>query len=346
MISPLHRAHGFGVRPASCSRREVADHLLVELPRHLGDLEREPADAGHRLGVGPRGGPAAPVLDAVEMHETHVGADHVVALFREQARRDRRVDPARHRDQHRSLRRHDVKATVAGHAYRSAHDRGSVRRPDGVVGVVPTRGSGRGARGHPHRRGRGGDRRGGGSRPPRALGGGVRRPTRRLPASTMRSAFDDGRTTIRSRGSPWRGSPCSSAASGPMLPEPQEDPARRGPGRRGARRWTGPPTTRAIARIREHIAAGDTYQVNHTLRLRSRVEGDERGLYRDLCYAQRGAYAGYLNTRAVSRALRLARALLPHRRRPHRHQADEGHGPSRAMDRRGRGDRRRGCAAR
>ncbi len=51
----------------------------------------------------------------------------------------------------------------------------------------------------------------------------------------------------------------------------------------------------AIARIREHIVAGDTYQVNHTLRLRSRVEGDERGLYRDLCYAQRGAYAAYLN---------------------------------------------------
>ncbi|MEX0651396.1 MAG: aminodeoxychorismate synthase component I, partial [Actinomycetota bacterium] len=49
------------------------------------------------------------------------------------------------------------------------------------------------------------------------------------------------------------------------------------------------------ARIREHIGAGDTYQVNHTLRLRSRVEGDERGLYRDLCYAQRGAYAAYLN---------------------------------------------------
>ena len=51
----------------------------------------------------------------------------------------------------------------------------------------------------------------------------------------------------------------------------------------------------AIGRIRDHIAAGDTYQVNHTLRLRSVVEGDERGLYRDLCYAQRGAYAGYLN---------------------------------------------------
>ena len=79
------------------------------------------------------------------------------------------------------------------------------------------------------------------------------------------------------------------------LPEPQEDP----PGGPGAS-WI-PSVDRAsydaaIARIREHIAAGDTYQVNHTLRLRSRVEGDERGLYRDLCYAQRGAYAGYLNT--------------------------------------------------
>lgn len=51
----------------------------------------------------------------------------------------------------------------------------------------------------------------------------------------------------------------------------------------------------AIRRIRELIAAGETYQVNHTLRLRSRVEGDPRGLYRDLCYAQRGAYAAHLD---------------------------------------------------
>jgi para-aminobenzoate synthetase/4-amino-4-deoxychorismate lyase len=51
----------------------------------------------------------------------------------------------------------------------------------------------------------------------------------------------------------------------------------------------------SIRRIRELIAAGDTYQVNHTIRLRSRVEGDPRGLYRDLCYAQRGAYAAYLD---------------------------------------------------
>jgi para-aminobenzoate synthetase/4-amino-4-deoxychorismate lyase len=51
----------------------------------------------------------------------------------------------------------------------------------------------------------------------------------------------------------------------------------------------------AIAWIREHIVAGDTYQVNHTIRLRSTVEGDERGLYRDLCFAQRGAHAAYLS---------------------------------------------------
>lgn len=79
-----------------------------------------------------------------------------------------------------------------------------------------------------------------------------------------------------------------------VLPQPHEDRVDA-----TADRWQ-PSVDRAsydtaIARIREHIGAGDTYQVNHTLRLRSRVEGDERGLYRDLSYAQRGAYAAYLN---------------------------------------------------
>jgi para-aminobenzoate synthetase/4-amino-4-deoxychorismate lyase len=54
----------------------------------------------------------------------------------------------------------------------------------------------------------------------------------------------------------------------------------------------------AVAAIRERIAAGDTYQVNHTIRLRARLAGDPRGLYRDLCYAQRCAYAAYLDTGA------------------------------------------------
>src|SRR3990170_1892530 len=51
----------------------------------------------------------------------------------------------------------------------------------------------------------------------------------------------------------------------------------------------------AITVIRELIAAGQTYQVNHTLRFRARLVGDERGFYRDLALAQRGGYAAYLN---------------------------------------------------
>jgi para-aminobenzoate synthetase/4-amino-4-deoxychorismate lyase len=79
-----------------------------------------------------------------------------------------------------------------------------------------------------------------------------------------------------------------------VLPEPQADTEPMPPGawQPSVDRET---YDRAIGTIHGHIAAGDTYQVNHTLRLRSQVQGDERGLYRDLCYAQRGAYAGYLN---------------------------------------------------
>jgi len=51
----------------------------------------------------------------------------------------------------------------------------------------------------------------------------------------------------------------------------------------------------AVGRIRELIAEGQTYQVNHTMRMRARIVGDERGLYRDVSLAQRGAYSAYLN---------------------------------------------------
>jgi para-aminobenzoate synthetase/4-amino-4-deoxychorismate lyase len=78
-----------------------------------------------------------------------------------------------------------------------------------------------------------------------------------------------------------------------QLPEPRDDgPAAGGSWRPSVDRGT---YDAAIAAIHERIAAGDTYQVNHTLRLRSQVAGDERGLYRDLCFAQRGGYAAYLN---------------------------------------------------
>ncbi|MEA2695258.1 MAG: para-aminobenzoate synthetase / 4-amino-4-deoxychorismate lyase [Acidobacteriota bacterium] len=53
----------------------------------------------------------------------------------------------------------------------------------------------------------------------------------------------------------------------------------------------------AIHRIREWIAAGDTYQVNHTFRLRAPFTGDiggEAALYARLVLAQRAAYSAHL----------------------------------------------------
>jgi para-aminobenzoate synthetase/4-amino-4-deoxychorismate lyase len=78
------------------------------------------------------------------------------------------------------------------------------------------------------------------------------------------------------------------------LPEPQDTSPPPDPGA-----WA-PSVDRdtydsAIARIREHIAAGDTYQVNHTIRLSATIDGDARGLYRDLCFSQRGRYCAYLD---------------------------------------------------
>ena len=96
----------------------------------------------------------------------------------------------------------------------------------------------------------------------------------------------------------------------------------------------------AIERIHAHIAAGDTYQVNHTLPTRSRFDGDERDLYGDLCLAQRGGCAAYLNAGRYRRALGLAGAVLPDRRRPHHHATDEGHRAARPLDGRGRRGRR------
>jgi para-aminobenzoate synthetase / 4-amino-4-deoxychorismate lyase len=52
----------------------------------------------------------------------------------------------------------------------------------------------------------------------------------------------------------------------------------------------------SVAAIRDRIAAGDTYQVNYTLRLRAEVNRDEGELYRDLCLSQRGGYAAHLST--------------------------------------------------
>ena len=77
------------------------------------------------------------------------------------------------------------------------------------------------------------------------------------------------------------------------------EPARAEPPDAGGSPWR-PSVTRetydaAVERIRELIEAGHTYQVNHTIRLRALIQGDERGFYRDLCLAQRGGYAAFLD---------------------------------------------------
>jgi para-aminobenzoate synthetase/4-amino-4-deoxychorismate lyase len=51
----------------------------------------------------------------------------------------------------------------------------------------------------------------------------------------------------------------------------------------------------AVEKIREYIAAGDTYQVNFTLRQRAQFRGDDLALYHRLCRNQRAGYCAYLN---------------------------------------------------
>ena len=83
---------------------------------------------------------------------------------------------------------------------------------------------------------------------------------------------------------------------------PADPPRRResGPSGYGLSPWN-PSVTEseyeaAVAEIHEAIGRGDTYQVNHTFRLRAAFSGDPRELYRDLVVSQRGAYGAYLDT--------------------------------------------------
>ncbi|MFP5417507.1 MAG: chorismate-binding protein [Actinomycetes bacterium] len=50
-----------------------------------------------------------------------------------------------------------------------------------------------------------------------------------------------------------------------------------------------------VEEIRERIRRGDTYQVNHTFRLRALFDGDPEHLYGRLVHAQRGGYGAYLD---------------------------------------------------
>jgi para-aminobenzoate synthetase/4-amino-4-deoxychorismate lyase len=59
--------------------------------------------------------------------------------------------------------------------------------------------------------------------------------------------------------------------------------------------WTDEEHAHAVATVREHIAAGETYQCNVTDRLRTAVTGDPEDLYVRLALAQRGAHNAYLD---------------------------------------------------
>jgi para-aminobenzoate synthetase/4-amino-4-deoxychorismate lyase len=51
----------------------------------------------------------------------------------------------------------------------------------------------------------------------------------------------------------------------------------------------------AIERIKGYIAAGDTYQVNFTMRQRFGFSGSEKSFYRELCRSQRAPYCAFLD---------------------------------------------------
>ncbi|HEX4253394.1 MAG TPA: aminodeoxychorismate synthase component I [Pseudonocardia sp.] len=67
----------------------------------------------------------------------------------------------------------------------------------------------------------------------------------------------------------------------------------------GSARWSPgwrPSAHRAgVQRVRAHIAAGETYQCNLTVRMRGQLTGDPVHLYADLAPRQQGAYSAYLD---------------------------------------------------
>ena len=52
----------------------------------------------------------------------------------------------------------------------------------------------------------------------------------------------------------------------------------------------------AIGKIKSYISAGDTYQVNYTMRLRTAFEGDPYALFCSLCRAQRAGHCAFITT--------------------------------------------------
>ena len=335
LISPLHRAHGFGVRPAPCSATKSLDHALLELGGHLDDLEREPGRSARPLGVGAGRGSAAPVLDVVEVHEPHVRADDLVALLVQQAGGDRRVDPAGHRDQHRSLRSHGRQATPRERVYRSAMIEARFDDLTGASDSFRLDRPGRRARGAAARRGGGRDRgRGGGGDAGLWVAGFVAYEAAPGLDPSMSRARTGGPAT-RSPSCRSRGSRCSRVASARCCPSPDDagptattDAWRPSIDRRDLRRGDRPDPR--AHRGRRHLP-GEPHAPAALARRGRRT----RALSRPLLRAARRV-RGVPEPRTLPGALGLARAVLPHRRRPHHARADEGHRPPGPLARRGR----------
>lgn len=68
-----------------------------------------------------------------------------------------------------------------------------------------------------------------------------------------------------------------------------------------------------ILRIKEYLAAGETYQVNFTYPLRSTFWGDPRAFFFDICAAQGGAFAAFLDFEGGQALLSASPELFLHR---------------------------------
>lgn len=77
----------------------------------------------------------------------------------------------------------------------------------------------------------------------------------------------------------WESSPSTSLSEEPWLPD-----------------WDLSSYNTNVNAIREQIAAGNTYQCNYTVRLRSSIKGDLRKLYQNLAHSQQGSYNAFLDT--------------------------------------------------
>ncbi|RPI63956.1 MAG: aminodeoxychorismate synthase component I [Planctomycetaceae bacterium] len=80
----------------------------------------------------------------------------------------------------------------------------------------------------------------------------------------------------------------------------QIDPPPRGDGEFEVGNWQPSVTQdeyrRAIGQVKEYIAAGDTYQVNYTMRLRTSFCGEAWPFFHRICRAQRAKYCAYIDT--------------------------------------------------